>query len=459
MVGSRRGEIYPARDPEGARRRNTGIETRRIPMQKLLWAAALAALAAFPATAKADGIAFAGVENARTGVSSPGGGSHFVTLVLPTRMKQTVVTRVGPNGTIFNYGYVHGHWGIPIVAFDGSKAGLSADGRILVLAQPPIGQMRKVSKFPVLSTRNLQLIKTVVLQGSFSFDAVSPDGKTLYLIEHVNRQDVAQYRVRAYDLESDRLLPKPIRDPKTGEIMHGYPVSRATSADGRWAYTLYQAPRHSFVHALDTVNRSAACIDLPADARPEYVADSRLVVGSNGDVTVDSRSGGVLAVIDTKRHTLRPDAPTAPEASDGSFPWLLAGAALAVALVAATLRTRRLRPVPAVVADEGRDQPGEGEAWPHLDEQPRPVRSIYVGYEPADGDPDAGGEGRQEEHDHGRLVPGPAEAYPEHVVGKSTNGHNGSREDARQELLRRGSRPRGDAYDRRRQPGREHQPA
>jgi hypothetical protein len=431
-------------------------------MKKLLWVAALAAFAVFPGTAKADGIAFAGTENARTGVGSPGSGAHYVTLILPTRMKQTVVTRVGPNGTIFNYGYVHGHWGIPIVAFDGTKEGLSADGRLLVLAQPPIGQMRKVSKFPVLNTRNLQVIQTIVLQGSFSFDALSPDGRTLYLIEHVNRQDVSQYRVRAYDLESDRLVSEPIRDPKTGEIMHGYPVTRATSADGRWAYTLYQAPNHSFVHALDTVNRKAACIDLPADTPPEYVGDARLVVAPNGDVTVDSRSGGVLAVIDTEKHTLRPEetpaAAAAPPAQD-EFAWLLLAAAVAVGLAAATLRTRRLRPVPAVVTDEGRDQPGEGQARPHLDEQPRPVRAVYVGCEPADGDPDAGDERWKKKHDHGRLVPRPAEAYPEHVVGKGENGHNGSREHARQELLRRGGSPRGDAYDRRRQPGREHQPA
>jgi hypothetical protein len=428
-------------------------------MQKLVWAVALAALAAFPAAAKADGIAFAGVENARVGLTSPDSGIHYATLLLP---KQTVVTAVGPGGAILNYRSLQGQWGIPMVAFDGSKAGLSHDGKTLILAQPPIGQMRKVSRFPVLSTRGLRVLQTVVLRGSFSFDAVSPDGKTLYLIEHINRKDVSQYRVRAYDLESDRLVPKPIRDPKTGEIMHGYPVTRATSADGRWAYTLSQAEDHSFVHALDTVGRKAACIDLPAGTAPEYVGDSKLVVSPNGDVTVSSRSGGVLAIIDTETHTLRPEeTPAAADTppAENEFAWLLLAVAIAVGLVAATWRTRRLRPVPAVIADEGRDQPGQREARPHLDEQPRPVRPVYAGYEPPDGDPDAGGEGRQEEHDHARLVPWPVATYPEHVVGKGKDGHNGSREHAREELLRRGGGPRGDADDRRRQPGREHQPA
>ncbi|MEX2464757.1 MAG: hypothetical protein WD428_02660 [Gaiellaceae bacterium] len=428
-------------------------------MQKLLWAAALVALAAFPATARADGIAFAGTENARTGAGTPNGGPHYATLSLP---KQTVVTKVGPEGAIFSYTTLPGQWGIPIVAFDGSKAGVSHNGKVLVLAQPPIGQMRKLSKFAVFFTPRLrEEPRIVALRGSWSYDALSPDGKTLYLIEHVNQQDVSQYRVRAYNLESGRLLSKPIRDPKTGEIMHGYPVTRAASADGRWVYTLYQAEHHSFVHALDTMNRKAACIDVPKRFA-DYVGDARLLLTDDGGVlTVESRSRGTLAKIDTATHRLTETraGPAATAAPDG-MPWPALGAGVATLLaVLAFLVRRRLRPVPAVVADEGRDQPGEGEAGPHLDEQPRLVGSVYAGYESPDGDPDAGGESRQEEQKHGRLVPWTPDAHPEHVVGKSENGHNGSREHAREELLRRGGGPRGDAHDRRRQPGREHQPA
>ncbi len=45
--------------------------------------------------------------------------------------------------------------------------------------------------------------------------------------------------------------------------MQGLPMTRATSADGRLAYTLYSA-EEPFIHALDTVRGSAAvCIDLP----------------------------------------------------------------------------------------------------------------------------------------------------------------------------------------------------
>ena len=44
--------------------------------------------------------------------------------------------------------------------------------------------------------------------------------------------------------------------------MSGIPVTRMPSMDGRWAYTLYDNGRHSFVHALDTARRTAVCIDL-----------------------------------------------------------------------------------------------------------------------------------------------------------------------------------------------------
>ena len=48
--------------------------------------------------------------------------------------------------------------------------------------------------------------------------------------------------------------------------MGGEPVRRASSADGRWAYTLYARRGHEpFVHALDTSTRQAFCVDLPLD--------------------------------------------------------------------------------------------------------------------------------------------------------------------------------------------------
>jgi hypothetical protein len=46
--------------------------------------------------------------------------------------------------------------------------------------------------------------------------------------------------------------------------MQGRATARATTADGRWVYTLYQNPGgYPFVHALDTVKGIAHCVGLP----------------------------------------------------------------------------------------------------------------------------------------------------------------------------------------------------
>lgn len=332
-------------------------------MRKLLWIVSVTAMAAFPATARADGIAFAGVEQGGNGVAPTNARVHYVTL--PVR-KQTIVAKVGAEGGVLAYRPLAGAWGIPMVAFDKSTGGLSADGRTLVLAQPPIGRMRQVSRFRVLGTKALRPLAVVTLKGSFSFDALSPDGSTLYLIEHVNRKDVAEYRVRAYDRTQKRLLPYVIRDHRSKQVeMYGYPMSRATSADGRWAYTLYQGSHHSFVHALDTVARKAVCIDLPMETPPAHVADAHLVLAPGGEtLTVDSRTGGIIALIDTRDLSLRPlraDPPAAAPA-DESFPRLGLAGAFALALVLVGLGVWRRGRAPTRSADAGHDHNGRCES-------------------------------------------------------------------------------------------------
>ena len=76
--------------------------------------------------------------------------------------------------------------------------------------------------------------------------------------DRVSARDLNNYAVRAYDLRTRRLLPRPVVDPhEADEPMRGIPVTRVPSTDGRWAYTLYDNGRHSFVHALDTARRTA----------------------------------------------------------------------------------------------------------------------------------------------------------------------------------------------------------
>ena len=108
-----------------------------------------------------------------------------------------------------------GAYGIPAVTSAGRAGGLSPDGRLLVLVEPPsYNGLRSESRFLLVSTRGLSVADPIVLSGEFGFDAVSPDRRTLYLIQHVSGSDLVRYVVRAYDLRAKRLLARAIVDKR-----------------------------------------------------------------------------------------------------------------------------------------------------------------------------------------------------------------------------------------------------
>ena len=201
-----------------------------------------------------------------------------------------------------------GAYGIPAVTSAGRAGGLSPDGRLLVLVEPPsYNGLRSESRFLLVSTRGLSVADSIALSGEFGFDAVSPDRRTLYLIQHVSGSDLVRYVVRAYDLRAKRLLARAIVDKRElGEQMRGYPVARATSARGRWVYTLYtRSPDggRPFVHALNAAARTAFCIDLPSwptsdiwGARLELTNDGRLLIARSGATAVATIDTATLKV-------------------------------------------------------------------------------------------------------------------------------------------------------------------
>lgn len=251
-----------------------------------------AALALAPTAASAGGGPSPGVALGWTGVLARDGTVRYVTLPAGPR---TVVAAIRPDGgQVDRFAALRGSYGIPMVAFDGATDGLSADGRTLVLAGVSTNPARRSSRFALLDVRRMRVRQTFGLRGAFSFDALSPSAKTLFLIEHLGgRQDPTRYRVRAYDLAAGRLLRQPIADKRLGvSVMRGIPAARVTSRDRRWAFTLYQGGDHPFVHALDTVRRAAVCIDLPHRARQA----SRLSLNGARLLVLGQRGRRVAAV-------------------------------------------------------------------------------------------------------------------------------------------------------------------
>ena len=118
-----------------------------------------------------------------------------------------------------------------------------------------------------------------------------------------------------YDLTAGRLVPEPIVDPdEAAEPMRGYPITRATSPDGRLAYTLYDgAGEHPFIHALDTMGRTAVCIDLHGLMGRDDLYDLRLAVSEDGSM-LEVRDGSTPSPSSTHAPT-RSESPRRPRRS------------------------------------------------------------------------------------------------------------------------------------------------
>jgi hypothetical protein len=309
----------------------------------LLWAAP-AAGAAGPAI---PGGSFGGV-----GVTGPPGlpssDHRYVTL---SAENQTILERIDAHtGVVDRNRNFDGFWALPAVTLLGQASGLSADGSTLVLIKPDYRLRSEETTLLIRDAVSLRAIDRVDLDGRFSFDAISPDGSLLYLVQYPDPRDPLDYRVRAYDWQAGEFRPGKIVDPsEPDEQMSGQPISRATSLDGRWAYTLYGGGEEAFIHALDTEGETAACVDLH-EINPNDVYTMRLDVDpASGVITVLDRRSPV-AVVDPQTFEVSdpPPAeapPATPDEDSGGTSWIgwaaVGGGLVLVGVLAVLLWRRR----------------------------------------------------------------------------------------------------------------------
>jgi hypothetical protein len=293
----------------------------------------LVLLLLLPASAHADGSPIVSQSAGPKGIVEASGSARLAALPTP---RGTVLTRSQIHGgRVLRAAVLKGFFGIPVVAYDGTSGGLSADRSTLVLTSP---FAHRHSTFAVVDARRFELRRTIKLRGVWGFDALSPDASTLYLIR-TSLRNPSRYAVRAYDLRAGRLLPEPVVDPsEPDEPMRGVPVTRVTGPGGRWEYTLYTGGEHPFVHALDTVRRESVCIDLPERiARARWIWRARLAL-----------RGGSVKVLHGEQ--VAASAPLRPQeaSAGGGPPWAAAGLALAGLMVAVGVRraARRGRAAP-----------------------------------------------------------------------------------------------------------------
>jgi hypothetical protein len=304
--------------------------------------ALLAALVLAPA-ALADGGPAPGVDQSGDGVVSSSGLVRYVTL---PGTDSTVLEGIRrSDGHVLRWRAIPGAFGIPLVTYNGTTGGISRNGRTLVLGEAAFTRpLRWVSTFQIVDPKTLGY-ETIWVRGDLAFDAISPDARRLYLIQHVSATNFNRYLVREYDLYRDRLLPGAIADrTQRGWVMQGIPVARATSANGRFVYTLYQNPGgYPFVHALDTMRGRAHCIGLPWRGDQGIFGAMQLSLRDSGrtlalDVpwSAPNRPQTLPSFrIDTRSYRL------VPAPGPDHFPWwALAFVPLPLVLLAASSRAR-----------------------------------------------------------------------------------------------------------------------
>jgi hypothetical protein len=297
--------------------------------------AVLAALAAAPAAAGDGPGPFA--QQGGPGVLVPGidkGGPLRIVAVPANAGANTVLEQIQTkDGQIRMYTDILGGYGIPGITYFAGGDSLSHDGKTLVLGKAAAGPP---SGFLIYNTKTLRMTNSVTLPGTFAFDALSPDASRMYLIQYTRAGDYAHYVVRAYDLKTNTLLPGRIADhAQKSWVMDGFPVTRTTSADGRWVYTLYQngGNGYPFIHALDTVRGVAHCIGLPMT---NGLWNLKLSLHGS-TLSVHWLSGRPWKNVNTKTWAVTP-------AHRSGFPWwLLSFAALLPVGVTGVLVRRRRR--------------------------------------------------------------------------------------------------------------------
>jgi hypothetical protein len=242
----------------------------------------------------APGIAVAGGAHV-VAVAKRGGGATQLRLVRD-RDRAVLRTRVLPANV-----------GVPMVTISGLVEGTSAKGRRLVLASSVYDDQVN-TRFVVIDTRTLAPLRTIRLAGTYAFDAVSRDGRRLFVLQYPGGvQSGVRYVVRSIDLRSGKLEPGAIVDKtEPDEQMSGIALTRAWSRDGAWAYTLYNGgTSHAFVHALNTRTRTARCIDLPWSGDSQSILDGAALSVRGTALLLSNAGGATLARIDTRTFSVR----------------------------------------------------------------------------------------------------------------------------------------------------------
>ena len=207
----------------------------------------------------------------------------------PNSLIEDIVVQPGFGGPLLS---VRGAWRLPTVGLDPMPSGVSADGSTIVLVEdrPANAAPASVTRFAIVDRSLRSEPRIVELPGVFDFDTLSPDGSILYVAEHVPGPLAGRYQVRAIDTPTGVMRDAIIVDKRNvAAAMAGWPIDQELRSDGV-VLTLYRGTDHPFIHALNTHEAWAVCIDLPARGADDAAATADWGVVATGD------GGSTLAV-------------------------------------------------------------------------------------------------------------------------------------------------------------------
>lgn len=204
-------------------------------------------------------------------------------------------------GSVLHQTRLDANYELPARGYLGRPGGLSENGQWLVL-QRHDGSTR--SSFLVFGTNFAAPPRGADLSGDFDFDAVTNDGRTLYLVEYTDAAHLL-YRVRQYNLSAGYLDPHVVVDKTAGTLaMSGVRLTSVTSPGGQYVYSLYVNGRHGpFIHALDTERAVAVCVFLQnVKSTPDQEQRWAEVISGDGrTLYAVNGSLGLITQIDVSR--------------------------------------------------------------------------------------------------------------------------------------------------------------
>jgi hypothetical protein len=183
-----------------------------------------------------------------------------------TRYDVTLVFEYDPNTSAQKISaMVPGAW---------TLSGVSANGRWLALTrvvseseqQRWLEAKRWQTDIQIVDATNGRAAHSLELDGNFDVDAISADGASLFLIQHLPAVNPDHYAIRLYDLVANQLQEDELREKGNDEVMVGEAWGQVASPDGHWLLTLYMNTQQheSFIHTLDLLNKYPVCVDLPS---------------------------------------------------------------------------------------------------------------------------------------------------------------------------------------------------